>query len=130
MKRDMDLTRELLLRLESLPMRSSDTILILPGDSRVAVPSYSNDQIDYHLSLLKEVRFIDCPGAQPAGGGVNFRRLTWDGHDFLDAVRDPEIWRKTKKGAEETGSFTFDLLKDLAKGFIKTKIEEHTGVKL
>jgi len=37
---------------------------------------------------------------------------------------------KTKKGAAAAGGFTFDLLKDLAKGFIKTKIEEHTGIKI
>ena len=48
----------------------------------------------------------------------------------MDAVRDPEIWRKTKQGADAVGSFSFELVKQLASGFIKTKIEEHTGVKL
>jgi Hypothetical protein (DUF2513) len=68
--------------------------------------------------------------ASPPMVGIMFRRLTWEGHDFLDAIRDPEIWCKTKSGAEEVGSFTFDLLKELAVGLIKTKIEQHTGVKL
>ena len=63
-------------------------------------------------------------------GGMMFRRLSWQGHDFLDSIRDPEVWNKTKKGAAAAGGFTFDLLKDLAKGFIKTKIEEHTGIKI
>jgi hypothetical protein len=62
--------------------------------------------------------------------GITFSRLTWAGHDFVDAVRDPDIWRKTKNGVEATGSFTFEILRDLAKGFIKTKIKEHTGVEL
>jgi len=49
----------------------------------------------------------------------------------VDAVRDPEIWRNVaQRRLEGGGSFTFDVLKDLAKGFIKTKIEEHTGIKL
>jgi hypothetical protein len=26
------------------------------------------------------------------------KRLTWDGHEFLDAIRDPEVWRRTKEG--------------------------------
>jgi Hypothetical protein (DUF2513) len=53
-----------------------------------------------------------------------------DGHDFLDSIRDPEIWRKTKEGAEAAKGFSFDLLKALAKGLIKTQLEQRTGVKL
>ena len=48
--------------------------------------------------------------------------LTWRGHDFLDSVRDPEIWRKTKEGATKAGGFTLDLLMDLAKAIIKAKL--------
>lgn len=62
--------------------------------------------------------------------GIGFRALTWAGHDFIDSVRDPETWAKTKKTAAGAGGFTVDLLKDLAKGLIKKKIEEHTGIKL
>jgi hypothetical protein len=130
MKRDMDLIRELLLKLEDLSKPPSQTVLLFAGDPRLTAEGFTHEQIDYHLSLLREVRFIECPGSQPAGGGVNFRRLTWDGHDFLDSVRDPKIWEKTKKGADAAGGFTVDLLKDLAKGFIKKQIEEYTGVKL
>jgi hypothetical protein len=56
--------------------------------------------------------------------------LEWAGHDFLDSVRDPEIWAKTKQGAETAKGFTVDLLKDLAKGLVKKQIEDYTGVKL
>jgi len=41
--------------------------------------------------------------------GITFERLSWEGHDYLDAVRDPEIWLKTKQGTEAIGAFTFDL---------------------
>ena len=56
--------------------------------------------------------------------------LTWAGHDLLDSVRDPKIWAKTKHGALAAGGFTVDLLKDLAKGFVKKQIEQRTGVTL
>ena len=49
---------------------------------------------------------------------------------FLGAIRDPEIWAKTKKGAAAAGGFTMELLRDLAKGFIKKQVEELTGVKI
>ncbi len=54
--------------------------------------------------------------------------LTWEGHEYLDSIRDPEIWDKVASAADEIGSFGIDTLKTLAKGFIKTKIKEHTGI--
>jgi hypothetical protein len=62
--------------------------------------------------------------------GIGFRCLTPAGHDFLDSVRNPETWAKTKKAVAGAGGFTLELLKDLAAGFIKKQIEDRTGVKL
>jgi hypothetical protein len=110
-----------------MEMYGGDTIT--PDSPKVAVDGYSEEEIAYHLSLLQERQLIEVPEGQPMIGIV-FTRLSWEGHDFLDAVRDPEIWHKTKQGAEATGAFTFELVKDLAKGLIKTQIEKHTGVKI
>jgi Hypothetical protein (DUF2513) len=129
MKRDMDLIRELLLKLEALPMRMGGIVTITPDADEIAVPGYDTAQIDYHLGQIRRAGFIDEGGARPASG-IGFRCLTWEGHDFLDSVRDPKIWAKTKEGALVAGGFTFDLLKDLAKGFLKKQIEERTGVTL
>lgn len=57
-------------------------------------------------------------------------RLTWEGCDFLDSIRDEQVWRKTKEGVKQAGGFTFELLKSLAKGLLKRKIEDHTGIEL
>jgi Hypothetical protein (DUF2513) len=129
MKRDMDLIRELLLKLEALPMRRGGAVSMPPDDEEIAVPGYDSDQIGYHLRQIRKAGFIDEGGTRPMVG-IGFRSLTWAGHDFLDSVRDPEIWAKTKKGPAEAKGFTFDLLRDLAKGLIKKQIEEYTGVKL
>jgi Hypothetical protein (DUF2513) len=129
MKRDMDLMRELLLKLEALPMRRGGIVNIPPDDEVLAVEGYSVDQIDYHLSQIRRSGFIDEGGSRPAIG-IGFRSLTPAGHDFLDSVRDPKTWERTKKAAEGAGGFTLDLLGDLAKGFIRKQIEDRTGVKL
>jgi len=129
MKRDMDLTRELLLKLEALPMRRGGTRPITPEADEIAVDGYDVDQIDYHLSQIRQAGFIDEGGTRPISG-IGFRCLTPAGHDFLDSVRDPETWSKTKKAAAGAGGLTLDLLKDLAKGFIRKQIEDRTGVKL
>jgi hypothetical protein len=47
-------------------------------------------------------------------------RLTAQGHEFLAALSNAEIWQKTKAEAQRFGGgLTPDLLKALAKGFLK-----------
>lgn len=129
MTRDMDLIGNLLLKLASIETPRGAVFIFTGDDPEVAIAGYSRDQIAYHLDLLREAGLLDSPGSQPMDG-ITFARLSWAGHDFLDSVRDPEIWAKTKKGALAAGGFTIDLIADLAKGFLKKQIEDRTGVKL
>lgn len=130
MKRDMDLIRELMLKFEAMSYRPGAMYVLDGWDEGGAVDGRSGDEINLHLQLLRKVGFIESPGLQPANGGITYAGITWAGYDFLDSVRDPEIWRKTKDGAMKAGGWTVDLLVDLGKGFIKKQIEERTGVKL
>lgn len=129
LKRDMDLIRELLLKLEALDTQPGSIWHFSGDDAEVSVPGYTADAIEYHAQLITKAGLIDA-GGRGSMQGFMFRSLTWEGHDFLDSIRDPEIWAKTKTGAAAAGGFTVDLLKDLAKGFVKKQIEDLTGVKL
>ncbi|WP_211099804.1 DUF2513 domain-containing protein [Azospirillum brasilense] len=124
----MDLIRELLLKLEALPMRTGDIFVISGEDEELAIPGYDANQIEYHLVQILKAGLIDDGGIKSMTG-IGFICLTPSGHDFIDSIRDPETWTKTKKAAAGAGGFTIDLLKDLAKGFIKKQVEELTGVK-
>jgi hypothetical protein len=79
--------------------------------------------------LLRDAALISCPPAQP-DGGIAFTGLSWAGCEYLDSVRDPEVWHKTKETANAVGGFTLDLLKKLAEGLIKMQIKKHTGIEL
>ncbi len=56
--------------------------------------------------------------------------LEWAGHDFVDSVRDPEIWKATKSSVEKVKGFSVDLLVAVAKGIIKKKISDLSGVEI
>jgi hypothetical protein len=71
---------------------------------------------------------LDSPGEPHLSGKVPFRGFTWAGHDFLDSIRDEDIWRKTKMHAEQVGAWTVDTLVGLAKAFIKAKLKASTGL--
>jgi hypothetical protein len=49
--------------------------------------------------------------------------MTWLGHEFLDSVRDPDIWRKTKEGASVAGSIGFEIVLEIAKGWARQKAQ-------
>ncbi len=127
MKRDMDLIRELLLRLEALPVPATGITTIDARHAAVQIDGYTEAQIDYHLSLLEQARFIHAGGLdfgmQIGYGGVGFQSLTWAGHDFLDAMRSPDVWSRSKQAAHAAGGFTVELLVFAAKTYLEGKIK-------
>ena len=129
MKRDMDTVRDVLMRLEALETPAGSAHFLSVFEEPLATAGESPDSVAYHMRLLIDTGFIDqtkTQGAQAFG----LRGLTWQGHDFLDSIRDPEIWRQTKEGAAKAGGFTVELLASLARGLIRTQIEKYTGIKL
>lgn len=108
MKRDLELIREILFRLEQKP---ADKDWLADAD----FPKDSREAVAYHVELLEEAGLVEA-AIRPATG-IYFRveRLTWEGHDFLDAVRNDTVWARTKETLRSKGlSWTFDLVKFLA----------------
>jgi hypothetical protein len=54
---------------------------------------------------------------------VIIHRLTWEGFDFADAIKDDTIWEKAKEIIlKPTCSWTFGILLEYLKQEIKTKL--------
>lgn len=53
-------------------------------------------------------------------------RLTWLGHEFLDAARDDGRWEKAKSAISKVGGWSFEVVKhilvELAKDAIKSSL--------
>lgn len=128
MQRDMDLIRLLILKLEALPVRHMGVAMV--DYNEFGFEDFTADQVAYHCGLIVEAGLVEQPGGSTLMGRFAFRRLSWDGHDFADSVRDEDVWQKTRQGALAVGGMTIDLVSDLAKGFIKKKIAGLTGVEL
>jgi hypothetical protein len=131
MKRDMDLIRELLLKLEDLPVPANGFRMIHPDEAEVQVEGYTVEEIDYHLSLLDQACLIHAGGldefGMQIGPGIAFRSLSWAGHDFLDSVRNPDVWDRAKKVASAAGGFTVELLVYTAKTYVENRIKGLIG---
>jgi len=83
--------------------------------------------------LLTEAGFLDAQSTPSSDGGSLVwppLRLTFSGHEFLDTIRDPEVWRRTKAGALKVGGLSVALLKTIATGYLKHLIKEKLGLYL
>lgn len=122
MKRDMDLVRGMLLAIEDDVLRFGE------GTDNGGLDA-PDDVAEAHLRLLEQAGLVEVM-FRPQRGAVQVRGLTWEGHDFLDAVRDPEVWKRTKDGASKMGGWTFGLLKDLGTAYLKHIAKERLGLDL
>jgi hypothetical protein len=114
MKRDMDLIRAILLHISD---REEATI------QEVKLDQLSPAQVAYHVNLLAEAGYITGMPAQTLPYDVPEWievRLTWDGHEFIDAARNETVWAKFKKTvAEKGGTIPFSLVADLLTAIAK-----------
>lgn len=110
MKRDMDLIRDILIRTEEAeaPLNASD----------IESEEYTYQEVCYHIDLMRAHGLLDAEiehdySREYADCEIN--GLTWDGFDYLEAIRDPKIWNKTKETVHRiVGSTTMEVIKDTA----------------
>jgi len=41
--------------------------------------------------------------------------LSWKGHEYLDTIRDPKVWKNAKAGVRKIGGSSFDFVIEVAK---------------
>ena len=113
MKRDMELVRTILFRIE-------DKKDLVP--QRIVIEWDDQTQVGRHFDMLFKQGLIDGmprKNMQVDSGydEILVRDLSWEGHDFLANIRKEEVWSKMKDmlGPDGLSSFSWDVLKDIAK---------------
>ena len=116
MKRDMDLVRALLLKVEE---EGSPTLRQVPEMEGV-----ERDVVLYHVALLVEAGLLTALDASTFDG-PDFMEIgmNWRSHEFLETIRDPEVWQTTKAGAAKVGSWSLGVIGELAKAAVVAKAQ-------
>lgn len=98
MERNWDCVRQILLQLEALGDARS---VLRPNELR----GFDEQTAAYHMQLLSEGGLIkaDCVLGIGGHGFAMASRLTWEGHDLLDKIRDPGMWNDIRKIIRERG---------------------------
>ncbi|PHB24766.1 hypothetical protein COE80_17200 [Bacillus pseudomycoides] len=107
MKRDMELVRKLLLLIEEQVDNRKE--LKIP-------PEIDREVAAYHLKILDQAGFTESNIQYGDDSPMwIYSSLTWDGHEFLDAIKNDTVWSKVKKTiAEKGGNIPFEVVKALA----------------
>ena len=110
MVRDLDLVRKILQHFEDKSDWNYEENQTFEG--------YDDKIVSYHIDIIYEAGLINGEPVRSKQGrlyDVLPFRLTWEGHEFLDNVKDRPRWVKIKSLlADKGGNFSFDLVKKLA----------------
>lgn len=121
LKRNLDLIRDIMLYLEenidpNKPLFPVSKLEDLESDSGI---------LNEHIKQLVENGFIETTKPIYMQGFTIFmdiQRITSNGHDFLDALRDDSVWNKTKEAVQKAGGFTLNMLVELGKEYLTKEV--------
>ncbi len=105
MKRDMELVRKILFQLEERLEFDEPHVPNVDG--------YLDNEIYYHLKLMREAGLIDAKDwSDDSGPYWVATSMTAAGHDFLDTARNDTLWEKAKSIVTRSGgALTLEALK-------------------
>jgi Hypothetical protein (DUF2513) len=116
-KRNLDLVRRILLNLEDGGAGASPS-----GFSAFVEEGFEPQEIHYHVRLLHDAGLLEADEIVP--GQWWPERMTWSGHEFLDAARNEELWQETKRAVEtRAGSAPFQVFHELLLTRLRTRLE-------
>ncbi|MCC9021743.1 DUF2513 domain-containing protein [Bacillus nakamurai] len=84
---------------------------------------YEIQDIKYTVRKLKEARFLNVliTGTKDMEW-IEIESLTYQGHEFLDNIRESGIWSETKGLASKVGSASLTILSEVAASIVKAKL--------
>ena len=118
MRRDVDLIRKILFAIEE-----DDWIY-----TGVKISGYEESQVYYHLVIMSDANLISIRVYNPdypPEEDIKAVRLTWEGHEFLEAIRDDKRWEKVKTEMSKGRGFVFDVAKSIAIDFLEEEINPY-----
>lgn len=90
---------------------------------------YDQDTIKYTLMKLSETKYLKSDPEVVNNDLVYFSTgmLTWEGHEFLDTIRDKEVWSKTKTVVNKLESVSIGILSRIGTGVLNHMIDKTMG---
>ena len=117
MKRDMDLVRQIMLKIEELP--AGPPVQFRMGEVEDPV-------MLAHLEMMIATGLVNGKITQPYGARgavIIVSGLSWEGHEWIDTVRSESVWESTKAALlDKAGVVSFELSKAVATQLMRRQL--------
>lgn len=114
MKRNMELCRKILFAIEE---QYVDAVIV-----NLKIDGYRDEEIAYNCSLLSDAGLIKSYKSQNADNHLYVYyvgALTWEGHNFIDNIREDTIWNNTKKKIKEKAlPMTLEVIREISSALV------------
>lgn len=124
MKLNQDCIRDVMLYIES--NAEFGTFIYLKSFLDASeLSKYDNDTIKYTLGKLDETGYLksSCQWIDNNVYSFSTGMITWEGHKFLDTIRDTKIWSKTKQITSKFSSVSVSMVENIASQVISTIVQ-------
>lgn len=136
MKLNHDCMRDCLLYLESIEnvrvgiIEDELEISLEPifiGQLFADIKNWTNQDIFYALFNLKQGKYIDTSEGHSDNAYDNFcvNYITFQGHEFLDAIRDDVRWCGIKKGLGAVRNYSLSAINAIAEGLMSGAVSAY-----
>lgn len=124
MKRDLDLVRYILLCAEEADGPLDETKIMEFGCDMATAA--------FHVELMRARGLVEARVAYAAGGvpvDVEVSALTWEGYDYLDAIRSGVVWKRAKEAISKTvGDASLSVAKDVCTALSASLVKSSLGI--
>lgn len=130
MKLNHDCVRDVLLDIEE-NMTLNEYLGNKTLESFPSFTKYGFDDFYYSIAKLSEAGYLVSHELQ-IDGAINIiarvDSLTWEGHKFLDTIRDNKVWKNTKAIVSNFSSVSLSLIEKIASDVLTNLISKQMGL--
>lgn len=133
MKLNSDCMRDVMLRIEQMQTITADEEnnmsieALWIEDLYEPLAKYDKKDIFYALYNLDQAEYISTNliNGDDSALGYVVNYITYEGHNFLDRIRDPKAWRYIKTAGSAIGNFSLSVINQIANGVTTALIDSY-----
>ena len=97
---------------------------------KIPLENFNKDDVIYTADKLAEANFINADVSYNIYGEpyILINSLTWSGHEFLDNIRDDNVWKNTKNIISKFSSVSLTLVSNIASQVISAMIKNQLNI--
>lgn len=108
---------------------SFELTIITPQMLFDGLPKHSKEEIIYSVMMLDQAEIIEAEFicGNNDMGDFYINSLTYEGHEFIEKIKNENVWGKTKAVAKTVGSGSINVIAQIATQVLTTLINQQMG---